>query len=76
MKKNRKVKSKAEDFQNSQSVTEDWSFYNIQLQFSLFDLLSSQPDYFRVNEIIFIMIKSLMTLEHQSDWCTLKNLHL
>ena len=67
MKKNRKVKSKAEDFQNSQSVTEDWSFYNIQLQFSLFDLLSSQPDYFRVNEIIFIMIKNLMTLEHQND---------
>ena len=67
MKKNRKVKSKAEDFQNSQSVTEDCSFYNIQLQFSLFDLLFSQPDCFRVNEIIFIMIKSLMTLEHQND---------
>ena len=67
MKKNRKVKNKAEDFQNSQSVTEDCSFYNIQLQFSLFDLLFSQPDCFRVNEIIFIMIKSLMTLEHQND---------
>ena len=30
-KKNRKVKSKAEDFWNFQSVTKDWGFYNLEL---------------------------------------------
>ena len=33
IKKKRKVKSKAKDFQTFQSVTEDWDFYNLQLQF-------------------------------------------
>ena len=70
------MENKAEDFQNFQSVTEDKGFYNLQLQFSLLDLLSSQPDCFKVNKIIFIMIKILMTLRDQSNWCILKNEHL
>ena len=63
----RKVENKAEDFLKFQSVTKDWDFHNLQLYFSLFELLSSQPDCFRVNEIIFIMIKILITLGDQSD---------
>ena len=39
-------------------------------------LLSSQPDGFRVNEIIFAMIKTLMALGDQTDWWTLKDLYL
>ena len=72
-KRTRKWKVKPENYQ---PVTEYCGSHNRQLYFSLSGLLSSDPDCFKVNEIIFIMIKILMTLGDQSDWCILKNLHL
>ena len=41
-----------------------------------FGLLSSQQDCFWVNEIIFIIIKILITLRDQSDLCTSKTIYL
>ena len=52
IKKKRKKKNIVEDF------------YNLQLQFYLSDLLSSQVDCFRVNSFFF---KTLMNLARQSD---------
>ena len=44
-------------------------------QSGLNKMLSSQLGCLKANEIIFIMIRILVTLEDQSERCTLKNLH-